>query len=149
MRRNIVFTGIFCFFIITNAFAVKFTITGEAFNWLNLSPASGSRVYVDEPLDYNFKTEPLEGVRIKILYGSTFYQVDTTKPKVLEPIIYSDKDGKFTFIGKLDTTQTKRLAIVVDKDGYLGFFKTLNFDENKTEYHVMIYMVPKMTAPKK
>lgn len=124
--------------------AVKFKISGFTYSWDNFSPASGSTVLIDEEPDPAIKKSVLGGVKITVLYGSTFTAVDTTKPKILEPQVISDKKGEFTIKGKLDSSQTKKLAIMIEKEGYLSYMRHFDFDEKKKEYKINILMVKKI-----
>ena len=106
-------------------------------------------VYINENPDSSMEKVNLEGAKITIYYGSTFFQMDTTKPKILEPIIKTDVNGLFTINGKLDTSQTKKLAITVEKDGFIGCMRPFDFDPIKNEYKIYVYMIEKMVFKKK
>lgn len=149
--RKLMYIFLISFLLLTPFFAnsAEFKITGEVLNWININPATGSLIFVDEEPDINPKTEPLEGVKLSVRYGVDFTLVDTSDPKTLGQEVISDKSGKISFTGNLTEKQSRKIAITVQKDGFIGANKVVIFDENKKEYKVKVFMVRLMNYKKK
>ena len=128
--------------------AEKLVLKGRVFEWLEAPPYGSTIILTDTSMLRYYKLRPLDSVRIRVLWGSEFRMIDTIIPKTLEPVIYSDKEGKFVFTGEAPADSLK-LAISADKPDFLGNMLPFNFKKGNKSPDFIILMVKYIKFNKK